>query len=62
MFLPKKLTRLLSLQIMIKECSQLVWQKHYLYGIIKNLASGKEDIKGSNILKRYKKRLTLMML
>ena len=26
------------------------------------LASGKEDIKCRNILKRYKKRLTLMML
>ena len=33
----------------------------YAYGTIRDLASEKEEIKCSNIIKRYKKWLTLMM-
>ena len=36
--------------------------KTYAYGTIKDLLSEKEEIKCSNIIKRYKERLTLMML
>ena len=34
----------------------------YAYGTSKDLLSGKEEIKCNNIIKRYKKWLTLMML
>ena len=34
----------------------------YPYGTIKDLVSEKKEIKCSNIIKRYKKILTLMML
>ena len=34
----------------------------YAYGRIKDLVSEKEEIKYSNIIKRYKKWLTLVML
>ena len=34
----------------------------YAYGTSKDLVSDKEEIKCNNILKRYTKRLTLMML
>ena len=34
----------------------------YAYGTIKDLVSEKKEIKCSNIIKRYKKILTLMML
>ena len=36
--------------------------KIYTYGTSKDLASEKEQIKCSSIIKRYKERLTLMML
>ena len=36
--------------------------KTYAYGTIKDLLSEKEEIKCSNIIKRYEERLTLMML
>ena len=34
----------------------------YAYGTIKDLVSEKEEIKCNNIIKQYKKWLTLMML
>ena len=34
----------------------------YAYGSSKDLVSDKEDIKCNNIIKRYQKRLILMML
>ena len=34
----------------------------YAYGTSKDLVSDKEEIKCDNIIKRYKKLLTLMML
>ena len=34
----------------------------YAYGTSKDLVIDKEEIKCSNIIKRYKKKLTLMML
>ena len=34
----------------------------YAYGTSKDLVSEKEEIKCNNIIKRYKKLLTLMML
>ena len=34
----------------------------YAYGTVKDLISDKEDIKCNNIIKQYKKWLTLMML
>ena len=36
--------------------------ERYSYGASKYLVSDKEEIKCSNIIKRYKKWLTLMML
>ena len=36
--------------------------KTYPYGTSKDLASGKEEIKCNNIIKQYKKLLTLTML
>ena len=36
--------------------------KRYAYGMSKHLVSEKQVIKCHNITKRYKKRLTLMML
>ena len=52
MFLLKKLMRLQSNDSIEK----------YAYGAIKDLVSEKEEIKCSNIVKRYKIWLTLMML
>ena len=46
---------------MIKECNQLIRQKDNAYGMSKDLASEKEEIKIKNVMKRYKKWLTLMM-
>ena len=34
----------------------------YAYGTSKDLVSNKEEIKWNNIIKRYKKWLTLMMM
>ena len=36
--------------------------ERYAYGISKDLVSEKEEIKCNNMIKRYKKWLTLMML
>ena len=46
--------------MMIKEWNQLIRQKH-AYGTSKDLVSEKEEVKCNNIIKRYKKWLTLMM-
>ena len=36
--------------------------ERYAYGTSKDLVNEKEEIKCSNVIKRYKKSLTLMML
>ena len=36
--------------------------KTYAYGTSKDLVNEKEEVKCNNIIKRYKKSLTLMML
>ena len=38
------------------------WIETYAYGTSKDLVSDKEEIKYNNIIKRYKKWLTLIML
>ena len=38
------------------------WMETYAYGTSKDLVSDKEEIKYNNIIKRYKKWLTLIML
>ena len=55
MFSLEKLTRLLQVQIMIKECNELIRQKHMRNGSSKDLVSNKEKIKCNNIIKQYKK-------
>ena len=41
--------------MMIKECNQLNLIETYVYGTSKDLVREKEQIKCSNIIKRYKK-------
>ena len=50
MFLLKKLIRLLYVQMMIKECNQVIRQKHVQKTCaIKDLVSEKEKVKCNNI-------------
>ena len=60
MFPLKKLTRLLYVQMVIKNAIDSI--ETYVYGTSKDLVIDKEDIKCNNIIKRYKKWLTFMML
>ena len=53
MFLLKKLTRLFSVQMTIKECNQL-FDKTFAYRTSKDQVNEKEEIKCNNIIKRYK--------
>ena len=45
---------------MIKECNQLIRQKH-AYGTSENLVSQKEVIKCNNVIKRYKKMINALV-
>ena len=49
----KKLTRLLEVQMMIRECNQLIQQKH-AYETGRDLVSKKEENKCDKKIKRYK--------
>ena len=53
MFPLKKLTRLLYVQMVIKNAIDSI--ETYVYGTSKDLVIDKEDIKCNNIIKRYKK-------
>ena len=59
MFLLTKLTKLLQVQMMIKKNKNN--QKAYAYGK-KGSKRKKEEIKCDNIIKQYKKQLTLIIL
>ena len=48
--------------MMIKKMKSIDSVEIYVYGTNKDVVSEKEEIKCNNIIKRYKKWLTLMML
>ena len=52
MFLLKKLMRFFYVQMMIKECNQLIRQNH-MHMERADLVGEKEEIKSNNIIKQY---------